>query len=139
MTAKEYLSAVYRLHVLIEQRRSEREALKAFDGITGVDYSQDRVQASHSHDAPFARTVEKLVLLDAELSRMLEDYTAAKHKIIGEIQSLDNPVYMNILYKRYVEFKSFEAAAVEMHYSYGHVIRLHKLALGAFGRRFLKR
>ncbi len=40
-----------------------------------------------------------------------------------------------MLFKRYVEYKSFKVIAKEMHYSYQYVIRLHKQALKEFEKR----
>lgn len=69
---------------------------------------------------------------------MVDNYVDKKNKIIGEIQTLENENYMNLLYKRYVEGKRLEVIAVEMNYNYGHTKKMHGWALLEFGEKFLK-
>ena len=137
LTPKEYLRQVHRLHVLIEQRTAEREALKAFDGIGGIDYAEDRVQATRKSDAVFVKTVERLIMLDRQIAELIGEYSEKKNRIIGEIHRMEDPTYISVLYKRYVEFKALEDIASEMGYSYEYMRHLHGYALKDFGERFL--
>ncbi len=135
--AKEYLQQIRRLDELIEQRIKERDALRNFDGVTAIQYDGDPVQTSHSGSAPFEKSVEKLISLEEELDVLIDEYVTLKNKIIGEIQGLNNTVYIALLHKRYVEYKSLEVIAVEMHYSYERVRHLHGYALHAFELEYL--
>lgn len=67
---------------------------------------------------------------------MIESYTQEQNKIISQIQSLEDSRYIEILYKRYVEFKSFELIAVELNYEYSWVTRIHNQALEEFEQMF---
>ena len=96
-------------------------------GCNAIDYGE-RVQTSPSADE-IPNEVIRRAELEADISRKIERFLQLKHKIINEIQSLDNAVYVSILYKRYVEYKSLEEIAVEMNYSYRQIKRLHGLAL----------
>ena len=69
-----------------------------------------------------------------ELERLKAAAESISANTESEIQSLDSPVYIDILYKRYVEYKTLEEIAVEMSYSYRQVLRLHGLALQDFKR-----
>ena len=60
---------------------------------------------------------------------MIKQYTEKKNEIITTIQKLEDPRYIDILYKRYVEFETFERIADEKVYSWRHILRLHKQAL----------
>ena len=135
--AKEYLQRIRRLDVMIEQRIKERDTLRNFDGVTAIQYDGDLVQTSHTGSAPFEKTVEKLISLEEELDRLIDEYVVTKNRIIGEIHGLNNTVYVTLLHKRYVEYKSLEVIAVEMHYSYERVRHLHGYALHAFELEYL--
>jgi len=43
-----------------------------------------------------------------------------------------NTKYLQVLYKRYVEYKSFEQIAVEMGYTYDYIRKIHIKALRNF-------
>lgn len=134
MTPKEYLLQIKKLNVLIDQRINERDELRRFNGMCSVDYAKDKVQTFQKGEASFVNAVEKAIELEAEIDGLIDDYIDLKNKIIGEIQSLNNPTYIQILYKKYVEFKRLEVIAVEMAYSYQYVRAMHGFALQAFGK-----
>lgn len=131
---KEYLRQLHRLELCIEQRQEELNRLRELIGCSTIDYGE-RVQTSLSADS-IPNEVIRRAELEADISRKIERFLQLKHKIINEIQLLDNAVYVNILYKRYVEYKSLEEIAVEMNYSYIHIKRLHGYALLEFKKRF---
>ena len=132
---KEYLRHLRRLEVCIEQRQEELNRLRELIGVHAVDYGE-RVQTSASADG-IPNELIRRVELEADISRKIERFLQLKHKIINEIQSLDNAVYVSILYKRYVEYKSLEEIAVEMNYSYRQVLRLHGMASQGFKRNMV--
>ena len=80
--------------------------------------------------------ITRIVNLEKQINSDLGAMLMLRNKIINEIQSMDNPVYIDILYKRYVQYKSLEEIAVEMSYVYVHTRRLHGLALQAFRARY---
>ena len=129
---KEYLWQLRRLEVCIEQRQEELNRLRELIGSHAIDYGE-RVQISPSADE-IPNEVIRRAELEADISRKIEKYLQLKHKIINEIQSLDNAVYVSILYKRYVEYKSLEEIAVEMNYSYIWIKKNHGKALLEFKR-----
>ena len=131
---KEYLRQLHRLELCIEQRQEELNRLRELIGSHAIDYGE-RVQTSPSADS-IPNEVIRRAELEADISRKIERFLQLKHKIINEIQSLDNAVYVSILYKRYVEYKSLEEIAVEMNYSYIHINRLHGYAFLEFKNRF---
>ncbi len=133
-SAKRYLQKIRKLDRMIEQRIKERDSLRQFDGVTAIAYDKDPVQTSPKGNAPFESTVEKLIALEQELDRLIDEYVTLKDKIIGEIHELNNTNYITLLYKRYVEYKTFELIAVEMHYTYDWVREMHGYALLEFER-----
>lgn len=127
---KEYLRQLHRLELCIEQRQEELNRLRELIGCHAIDYG-DRVQTSPSADS-IPNEVIRRAELEADISRKIERFLQLKHKIINEIQSLDNAVYVKILYMRYVEYKSLDEIAEKMNYSYVHMKRLHGYALQKF-------
>lgn len=132
MTAKQYLGQIRSLDIKIRQRKREVEELRLSATCTESTSSQgEKVQTSASGDK-LLNAVARYVDLEAETQSMIDDMQKKRHKIIAEIQSLEDSRYIEILYKRYVEFKSFEFIACEMHYNYTWICELHGKALKAF-------
>lgn len=131
-TPKEYLRQLRTAEIKIEQKEEELERLKSsLESIsTGTD--GERVQTTPRDR--ISEEVTHIVDLEEEINADLGALLMLRNKIINEIQSMDNPVYINILYKRYVQYKSLEEIAVEMSYSYVHIRRLHGYALIQFSK-----
>ena len=135
MTAKEYLKDLKRLDTMINQKIKELDDLKAVrEGVRGLDYSKDRVQTSMLRDASFVNSTLLIIELEQEINKEIDKFVDKKHTIINQIHTLNDSKHIEILYKRYVEFKSFELIAVEMSYAYDYVRRLHGIALQNFKR-----
>lgn len=132
---KEYLRQLRRLELCIEQRQEELNRLRELIGCNAIDYGE-RVQTSPSADS-IPNEVIRRAELEADISRKIERFLKLKHKIINEIQSLDNAVYVKILYMRYVEYKSLDEIAEKMNYSYRQVLRLHGTALKEFRKNLV--
>ena len=124
LTPKDYLMQIRKLRVLIDQREKELDRLReqTFSSVSGIDYSRIPVKGSRRVGASFEQAAIKSLDLTAEIAGLIDEYNDLRHKIIGEIQSLDRPEYMQVLYKRYVE---------EKHY---HIRHLHGWALHEFGK-----
>ena len=119
MKAKEYLQQLQRLDTMINQKIKELGDLRLMSqSVGGIDYSKERVQSSPSGDAPFVKPVLRMIELE--------------HEIINQIQALQNPKHIDILYKHYVEFKRLEIVAVEMNFTYQYIVELHGTALKEF-------
>ena len=129
MKAKEYLQQLQRLDAVINQKIKELEGLRlTLSSVGSIDYAKDRVQTGSSSDAPFVRTIEKIAEIDSFVDK--------KHQIINEIQGLSNAIHIQILFKRYVEFKRLEVISVEMNYTYAYTRELHGYALQDFERTY---
>lgn len=132
---KEYLRQLHRLELCIEQRQEELNRLRELIGCNAIDYGE-RIQTSPSADS-IPNEVIRRAELEADISCKIERFLQLKHKIINEIQSLDNAVYVKILYMRYVEYKSLDEIAEKMNYSYRQVLRLHGTALKEFRKNLV--
>lgn len=139
MTAKEYLQQLERLNLLIQQKMKEQHDLEEMSKcVRAIDYSKDRVSSSCSGDAPFVNPVLKIVQLEQEINAEIDKYVDMKHTIINQIHKVKNKQYVEILFKRYVEFKCLEQIAVELDMSYDWLKHLHGYALQEFAKTALR-
>ena len=134
VTPKEYLRQLRVFSIKIQQKKDELESLKAAAENVTASIDNERVQTSPKDRMP--EDISRIVDLESEIYKDIQELLILKNKIINEIQELSNPVYIEILYKRYVEYKSLEEISVELSYSYIHVKRLHGYALQAFRKQF---
>lgn len=133
MKAKEYLQQLQRLDIMINQKIKELGDLRLMSqSAGGIDYSKERVQSSPSGDAPFVKPVLRMIELEQEINAEIDRFVDEKHEIINQIQALQNPKHIDILYKHYVEFKRLEIVAVEMNFTYQYIVELHGTALKEF-------
>ncbi len=137
MKAKEYLQRLQRLDTVLNQKIKEQAELRSMStSIGSIDYSKDKVQTSRSGDAPYTKIICRIVDLDEEINREIEIFMNERHKIINQIQQLSNVKHIDILYKRYVEYKGFEVISSEMNFTYQYVLELHRYALQNFERTY---
>lgn len=139
MKAKEYLQQLKRLDTLINQKIQELGELRAMSTVGSVDYSKERVQSSPSQDAPFVRVIHKIIELEEEINAEIDKFVDEKHLIINQIQELHNADEINVLYNRYVEFKTFEKIAVDLNYTIRNIYFIHGRALQNFETTILQR
>lgn len=135
MRAKEYLRSLKRFDVKIKNLQWELEELenKAI-GISSVDYSGDNVQSSSRGDPAFVKIMPKIKAVKDELEKTIEDFVEKRHEMILMINSLSNTNYIQVLFKRYVEFKKFDDIATEMSYEVQSVKNFHWKAIQEFER-----
>lgn len=134
MNAKEYLSQLSRLDAIINQRIKEKSSIRRYlADLSAAAISQEKVQGgSLPEETGFTEKVIKMIDLETEIDRMIDEYVDLKHKIIGKIHGLGNASHIKLLYARYVDGKRFEEIAVEMNYAYAYIKQLHKKALQEF-------
>lgn len=138
MTAKDYLRQIRRMDIQINQLLKELSDIRQSETwLSSIDYSADRVQHSVS-DASYVKTIERYVDLQIKIDKKIDRYVSRKNKAIEEIQRLSKDDHVDILFKRYVEYKSFEEICTEMNLSYYRIIHLHGEALNEFNKTILK-
>lgn len=132
LTAKQYLSQLQRLDVSIKQKKEEHENLLLLaQSFGGISYDDVRVQSSGSQDK-MAGKVSAAVDLEAQIKQELQEFLQKRHTVINQIQALENPAHIELLYKRYVQYKPLEVVAAEMGYTFDWTRRLHGEALRNF-------
>ena len=91
------------------------------DSMPGGAGGQDKV----------GRIVSQIVDLQNELAVEAGKMRLKERAVLNVIDEVDDPVLQELLVKRYINTKSWEKIAVEMHYSFRHTLRLHGAALAA--------
>ena len=76
-----------------------------------------------------ADIMAKIVDLEQEINREIDELVELKTNIESTITSVENPQERLLLKYRYLDGKTFEWIAAEMHYHWQWIHRLHKRAL----------
>ena len=72
---------------------------------------------------------EEVAQLSADIKKELQALIIERGNIINSIHQLENPLYIDILYQRYIKYKSLAEIVDTMHYTERHIQRLHGYAL----------
>ena len=132
MTAKEYLSEVQTLQTIIEQKQEALKQIReSVTSVHGLQYDRERVQGSKQTDR-IGETVAKIVDIEKEVEADVITLICKKHETIKQIHTLQNPRFIALLFKRYIEYKKFQTIAEEMDLTEQYVKHLHGKALKAF-------
>ena len=127
-----YLCQIKILDTKIKQKQEQYNQLyESAHSIGAVRYDREPVQTSKTNDA-IERSIIRYLELEEEIKDETLNFQKTKHKIINEIQELDDDRFINLLYKKYVEYKPMNMIAEEMCYSYDYVKELHRNSLKAF-------
>lgn len=149
MTAKEYLNQYRDAKELIRQNNARIEDIRAeLTGLnvgrirspwpdgqphgtgttdpTGTEAAADVDRMTERHREELRRFLEDLrIETERERVRLWEKRTEVEHTI----QAVPDATLKEILHRRYIGGEHFELIAVELNYSYRHIIRLHYDAL----------
>lgn len=126
--AKEYLQQVKSADLAINDKLEELAKLEALATKINSVNEGERVQSSGSQDK-VADAVCEIADLKADIDVEIKHLLALKREIREVIQKVGEPELMSILYKRYMQYKSWEKISVELNISYRHATRLHGKAL----------
>ena len=128
MTVKEWLNRGWELDKEINQLlQSQREALTRATKTTCTS-ADEKVQTSKNN------TTENKFVSYAEYSDMadkrIDELYEIKKEILAAVKELEDSTLRTLLIARYINFKTWEQIAAEMHYSYKHTVHiLHPKAL----------
>lgn len=129
MTAQEYLSKAYRLDNHIELELRQIEQLRSM--VCSLQSVSDSapVQHSASNDAPFTKTIDKLVDKEREVDVLIDSLVQTKLNIEALINVIEDEDTRLILRFKYCSGLSFRAIAEKLFLSKTTVQRLHDDAL----------
>ena len=132
MTTKDYLNQISRLNRMINNKLTEIAQLRELSCSISAVKNEERVLSSSDPDKIGTTYAE----MERNLDKMIDEYTDKKNTIIGQIDSIEDEDYYNVLFSRYIEKKTFEVIATEMNFSYRNVTRLHGRALKVFEEKY---
>ena len=110
----------------IRKKQERIDELRAAMTSMGIPISE-KVQTS-----PTDRLSEMMctvITLENELNDMIDNYADLKAMVTGEILSLDNEDWQDVLYAKYVEFKSWDNIAKHRHSNVKAVMRMKDRAV----------
>lgn len=132
MTAEEYLMQVELLDVQIQQDIERLDELRnSAKGVSAIRYDKDRVQTSAAGDRLCA-DVCAIVGMEQRINDEIDRFYNAKERIISEIRGIRDADAVQILYKRYVQFKNLKQISAEMGRGYTTILQKHHDALVLF-------
>lgn len=132
MTAKEYLSQARFLDIRIKSKIQQIESLNDLaTSCTAV--ISDMPRNPNRGSTKMADAVMKIIDLQEEIKKDMNELVELKREIMGVIKSVSNIEYQTLLEKRYLCFLSWEKIAVELGYSIQHTYRMHDAALKEIG------
>lgn len=128
MTTKEYL---------MQYRDAVRRASAAQDHLTELREMAERITpnyggsggGTHQIGDKLGAAVARLVDAESRVSDELELLEATEREVIGTIDKITDGTLHTLLYERYINGKTWEQIAVDMHYSYRGVTKMHGRAL----------
>lgn len=127
MTAKDWLQRAMYTDNEIKQLIAERD--RAFVKATSPNQNigGDKVQTSRRNisEEKFSSYAAYSELIEKRIDELYK----IKYEILQAINSLDDSILRSILIARYINFKTWEEIAENLHYACRHIMRLHAKAL----------
>lgn len=135
METKQYLQQISRLDRMINNKLSEISQLRELTMSVSAVKNEERVQTTPNFDK-IGSAFCKIEAMEEKLDKLIDEYVEKKNLIISQIDSIENEVYYNILFAKYIEKKTFELIATENHYSFRQILRIHGRALQEFEKKY---
>lgn len=127
--AKAYLSQLYRLDKLIDNKLLELSELKEMStSISAIAYDDIKVQTACAKDS-IANTITKIISLKQDINSDIDKLISIKKEVIETIDKVNDNNLKCLLQYRYLQFKTWEEIAVDMGFSYQWIHKLHSKAL----------
>lgn len=141
MDTKQYLQQIERLDLMIQNKLSEIEHLKHMSTSITTTPKDVNVKISSEKDR-MGNMVAKLIDLEKDTEKLVNEYIDKRKKIIEQIDSIEDTNMYHVLSEKYILIKDLNVIAVEMGYSFKQVCRIHGNALVEFekiyGKEYLK-
>ena len=129
MTNKEYLRQAYRLDQKINSDIAEVARLREMASSISAPVLGDKVQTSRNADAPFVRSVEKILLLEEAINREIDTLVDLKSQMREVIAAVPNTDERMVLRYRYIHNLTWEQIGEKLSADKSTVRRWHGSAL----------
>lgn len=129
--AKEYLRHIKTLDQRVKNKKLEVEKLFSLSsGLKGISYEKkEGVNNTPNDKSPQETYIYKLLEYQDELKKDIDELVEYRQEAMHLIDQINDANCIDVLYKRYFEYKKWEEIALEMNYAYRSIIRLHGEAL----------
>lgn len=111
MKAYDFLKRIKVLNILIDNKKIELESLEALCEYPPLNNSE-KVQSSTKTDSSVERIIN-YIELKTELENKINELCKIKQEIIDIIDKVDDPRIVDLLYKRYVNCKTWQQISDE--------------------------
>lgn len=130
MTAKEYLNRVRRQNYILKQTEKELNEIRADILTLRASSLSEHVSGSKNSDTAdkYIRLESYMEKVNAEWDKLIDMRNAAKD-LIG---AMPDPMHRAVLYARYINGQRWEDIAMDMHYSWKGIFKLHGQAMQVF-------
>ncbi|MCD8337623.1 MAG: flagellar biosynthesis protein FliA [Lachnospiraceae bacterium] len=132
MTAKEYLRQARDLDALINAHLKEKADLQQMAYSISSPSLGERVQTSRDADAPYVRTLEKIMRLEDRITGEIDRLVDLKAEMLTAIEDMANPQERLLLKYRYFEGYTWEEIGMAMNVCDRTARRIHGSALQNF-------
>lgn len=120
--------------ILLEYRAIERRINRLIDekaawNATATTSSFSDMPRSGGGSDKIQTTVEKIIEIEEKLDHEIDALVDLRNRIETAVEKLEDGRLRDVMRYRYIDGMKWEQIAVEMHYSYMQVCRLHGKAL----------
>ena len=127
MTPKEYLKQAYYLDKCINSKLSQITILRTLATKCTTTFTD--MPRKPNKNSTMADILDRLIDLETELSKEIDEFVDLKLEIEQVIKKVDNPEYQILLEMRYLGFRTWGEIANDMNYGIDNVYRIHRKAL----------
>lgn len=131
MTAKQYLSQVYRLDERINSKLEQLGQLKTMATNITSNLSEVCVQKTYNN-YQMEDTIVKIIKQEQEINDEIDALVDLKAEIRHMVDKVSGIDHRLLLEKRYLVFEDWSQIAMELNWSVQHTFRLHNEALREF-------
>lgn len=120
MTAKEWLSRATTVEQEIRLLMQERRSI--FEKCSFITSRLNTMRVTSTKDP---HKYDALVMYEEELDKRIDELCTVRREVHCFITGIEDPIHRELLYRRYIKGQKFEQIALDMHYCYRQVIRIH--------------
>lgn len=126
MTAKEWLGRGWKLNREIDAlERAKRRAYDRCISATVQGNGQPTGKGGQASDGGMSRYADFAAMVDQRIDRLID----IKRETLAVIDQVEDSTLRTLLVHRYINFEHWEQIAVDMHYSWRQIMRMHGQAL----------
>lgn len=129
MTAKEFLQQAYRLNQKIQSDLQELAELQELEGSVSAPRMEEAVQTSPKNEAPYVNAVMKIMAMEEQINREVEQLVDLKRTIREAIMKVADEDERLVLKYRYLHWYTWRHIGRLMYADRSTVSRWHKQAL----------